>query len=795
MTKTVSYSLYKGIILVTFLLFFSCINLYPQWVKIKDIPSEYQGKSHLLDIYFLPSNPDLGWACGYHGMFMRTTDRGKTWIDSKINDSLYLSQFESVHFVNEKVGFVLDASGYMYKSTDGGVSWNVHDPAGINNNFWGLHFYNEKVGCALGGVTCNDSGGKMYIKMTWDGGNSWTDIIVRPHANTKFSDPLLHNAQGGGYAISSGMLWESTNGRDWKPIDFTGGYDWHEEITHINGSFCIPVSMGCNGTHNGKGGVRMKTKKHDWKFFNTGHSMYGSFLLDEQRAWVCGSEEALFYTDDGGLTWEEQNCGIYTGESLDDFWFIDDTTGFVVGNGIYKWTPLDTVPPVILPDSAVCENGQIDVYFEDEPDHVLWFVNDNIYASGVPLITVNAGDEVYAYLEYWDRPFCGYSKHYKVKTAPAPQPEIEGGDTLWLCENDSVRLRSVREYEKYEWSTYETTRDIYVDTPGEYILSVVDSNGCQNSKSVEVVKAPEVEVNIEFDKSVICIDELMEIRLTGDVHDAYNIRWNYLDSLGNNIEFGKDSTSVHITQMGSYFAFYETQWGCEEETDTLMLNVILDSNSYDYKFTTDSKEESYEDTHYPKLVCRTLTIENITQNNQELTNAYFQDNIEFTVPPGQFPILFEPWGKADVKVCFTAYGLDVRRDTLIIEDKCWNHRIPMRVESLGNDYSATGECDIKLDFSTKGIDTKYIAFFDTPYPNPTNDDLFINSIGKIEDIQNAKISILNSAGRQQKFEYELVQTTDKSAILKISHNLLSGNYILHIQSGDNHYTYNFVIER
>jgi hypothetical protein len=532
--------------------------------------------------------------------------------------------------------------------------------------------------------------------------------------------------------------------------------------------------------------------EHDWIFFNTGRSMYGSFLIDENRGWVCGSNEALFYTSDGGETWEEQNCGIHDFDNLDDIWFIDDTTGFVVGDGIYKWTPRDTVQPQILPDTAVCENEQIDIHFGDKPDHVLWFVNDELYSNGDSTITVNPDDKVYAYVEFWDRPFCGYSLNYQGKTHPSPEPEIEGGDTLWLCKDETVRLHSVKEFKKYEWSTYETTRDIDVAAPGEYILSVIDSNGCQNSTSVQVVRAPEVEVTLEVDDFDICVDQLVELRLIGD---ARNVRWRFLDTLGNEEDFGEDSSSVWIYKMGEYLAFYETEWGCEDQTDTLLLNVRLDSNTFDYKFSTESKEESYGDTHYPKLVCRTLTIENITQHEQELTKAYFKDNIEFTVPPGQFPIPFEPWGKADVKVCFTAYDLDIRRDTLIIEDKCWNHRIPMKVESLGNEYSATGECDLKLDFSTKGIDTKFVAFFDRPYPNPSNDDLFINSVGKIKDIKNAKISIVNTAGIKQKFDYEFISASDNSAVLKITHDLLSGNYILYIQSGDEHYTYNFVIEK
>jgi photosystem II stability/assembly factor-like uncharacterized protein len=177
-------------------------------------------------------------------MFMKTTDRGKTWKDIKISGAGSASQFESLHFLNENIGFTLDVNGYLYKSIDGGETWFEYKKELFDDNNWGLHFYDENVGCILGQSTCLNVQGEMMVAMTYDGGNSWDLQQVSPRANTKFADPLILNANGAGYAISSGMLWESTNGNDWKPIDFTGGYDWHEEITHANGSFCVPVSNG-----------------------------------------------------------------------------------------------------------------------------------------------------------------------------------------------------------------------------------------------------------------------------------------------------------------------------------------------------------------------------------------------------------------------------------------------------------------------------------------------------------------------------------------------------------------------
>jgi photosystem II stability/assembly factor-like uncharacterized protein len=779
-----------------FLFLLTPARLKSQWVKqIDNVQEEFRDQpgpdDMYLDVYFLPSNPDYGWVCGFGGRVARTTDGGKNWFGTSVTGT---NQLESIHFVNEKVGFLVDVTrGIIFKSEDSGDTWKIITTANQNLDLWGCHFYNEDVGVALGGGTCLGQG-RLYAIKTTDGGDTWETRSLNTNYYTKFSDPLILDENGGGYAVSSGLLMISDNGLDWRIESGTGGYDWHEEVTYLNGSSCLPWSAGCEGTfaeQGGYGGIRMRTNNHDWINYTTGETMYGSFLISENEAWACGSNAAVYYTSDGGVTWELRNCGIAPDENTDDIWFIDEDNGWLVGDGIFKYTPVDTIPPKILPDTLYCGNEEAKVWVKETPNRIQWFVDNELYASGVDTISVFDGDTIRAYVEYRDRPFCGFTEEYTFNYYPDPELEIIGGDTLMFCEDDSVSLMTAKEYAQYYWSNGENTREIFVADSGIYSVTIVDTNGCQTATSVEVFMAPKPEYDLQMDAFPdICIGDSIEIKLSGDFTDFV---WHYIDTLGTDTAFDSTNTTVKVTDLGWYYIEAENEFGCGDISDTLFLNVRIDSNSFTYKFEAPGREEPFEDTSYPKLACRYLTIENITELDQTLDDAFFLSNIEFSVPPNQLPLTIPAREKGELKVCFTAYALETRRDTFVILDNCFNHYIPMRAESLGNEYSGEGKCDIWLDFETNDIDRSFVAFFDKPYPNPSNTGFTVNAVGDIEAIENADIRIYDLEGKAVPFEYD-VKCGTSSGKITISHNLTPGSYLLVIKSGSEQYTYQFRAE-
>jgi len=86
-----------------------------------------------------------------------TYDAGKTW--SKLN-----SHFTAMQFIDENIGYAIDSA--LYKSSDGGISWQNINPSVKNISYWvsELFFANENVGWINSGD---------YLYSTKDGGINW----------------------------------------------------------------------------------------------------------------------------------------------------------------------------------------------------------------------------------------------------------------------------------------------------------------------------------------------------------------------------------------------------------------------------------------------------------------------------------------------------------------------------------------------------------------------------------------------------------------------------------------------
>lgn len=302
-----------------------------QWKKVSNLPASY-ADNYWLDVFFLPTNPQYGWICGFNGKVLRSTDGGATWSGSQVSSTLNL---ESIHFVSPNTGYTSGSAG-IFKSTNGGATWTDISPT-TSASLWGCYFVDANVGVVLGG----GCGGDQQFFRTTDGGATWS-VTTASVPNSGLSDVILSSATGTGWAVSSGLVWQTDDGGvTWAVVNNSGENFWNEEITHIGSSFLLPVAGNtCSGNGNA-GGMRFTTNNGTtWREFSTGVPMFGTFLRDVTTGWACGDERAVYYTDDGGTTWQQRNCGIEQGD-LDDMWFVNDTTGWVVGQGVYKylWPP------------------------------------------------------------------------------------------------------------------------------------------------------------------------------------------------------------------------------------------------------------------------------------------------------------------------------------------------------------------------------------------------------------------------------------------------------------------------
>lgn len=447
-----------------------------QWVRQTNIPAPYN-TVYWLDVFFLPSNPNYGWVCGYNSAVLRTTDGGQTWQGATLSgDNL---QLESIHFVSPTIGYT-SGRGHIFRTTDGGRTWTDVSPSNtIANGFalWGCFFVSPDTGVVLGGGCAGD---RQNFYRTTDGGQSWS-LFQASMRDIGMTDAMLFSGTGHGYASGSGSVWETFDGgQSWDILFLTGTRDWQEEITNIGSTFLLPVSGSPCGGDETQGGMRMTVDNgRTWQRHLINANMYGAFLLDSMRGWVCGGKGSAYYTSDGGVVWRKLDCGISPTDDLDDIWFINDSLGWVVGNSIYKLQTRAALPTHITVEgnTTLCEGGSVVLSAPDGYKSYQWSNGET-----VPVITVRQTGAYF--LTATDSLGCPYSfdtVHIEVRQPPVPSVAIAG--PLNFCIGDSVLLQAPPGYQQYEWSNGETTPQLVVRQSGSFSVTVTDAFGCKGTSN------------------------------------------------------------------------------------------------------------------------------------------------------------------------------------------------------------------------------------------------------------------------------------------------------------------------
>ncbi|MEJ5244159.1 MAG: YCF48-related protein [Bacteroidota bacterium] len=353
----------KLLLALIFILATPDILPFGYWEKV-NLPPPYS-TNYWLDIYFHPDNPQYGWACGFNGMVVRTTDGGTTWLGSIVPWAYHL---EHIHFPTLQIGYTSGVEG-IFKTVNGGLTWYDITPDQLQS-YWGCYFMNADTGWVVGGG-CADDVQRFY--RTTNGGASWT-LFLANEPNSGMTDLIVY-PDGTGHAASSGVIWKTTDmGTTWQIHSRTGSKVWHEEITRAGNSFLIPAAgTTCSGAGN-TGGILFSTNDGDsWNRTIVRAPLFGSFLTSGTTGWACGYDRQVYYSSNGGLTWAEYNCGIDEG-NLDDIWFITPTNGWVVGEGIYKLSPASAkATPQSISFGNVCIG-----HF---PLDTVWVKNLSFYSS------------------------------------------------------------------------------------------------------------------------------------------------------------------------------------------------------------------------------------------------------------------------------------------------------------------------------------------------------------------------------------------------------------------------------
>jgi hypothetical protein len=152
-----------------------------------------------------------------------------------------------------------------------------------------------------------------------------------------------------------------------------------------------------------------------------------------------------------------------------------------------------------------------------------------------------------------------------VSIAPQPQPRVTVLGPAEFCEGDSTVLEAPEGYQRYRWTTGDTTRRIVVRRAGSYAVEVVSAAGCRGSSEPVSIRVhplpPKPGIERRGDTLLCTVEEA-----------AY--RWYYN---GQPI-IGATPRSFVARLSGSYAVEIVDSNGCRNLSDPLEVTVgILES--------------------------------------------------------------------------------------------------------------------------------------------------------------------------------------------------------------------------
>jgi len=302
--------------------------------------------SRLDDVFFV--NPSLGWVLNGFGQIYRTTDGGESW-------ELQLNQpqtfWRSIGFADSLRGWAgnlglfeqmprVTDTNMLYQTVNGGKTWTpvLNLPEPKPEGICSIWVVNDSVVYATG---------RFYsaprVIKTEDGGASWKTINMEPFVD-RLVDAYFFNADSGFVVGGVGDLTVSS-GR----ILFTsdGGDNW--EIRHTtkqNAHWCWKISfptrevgyISLETFSSGRTSYFLKTKDGGltWEenLLFGGYHEQGIGFVTETLGWV-GGDSQTYETTDGGESWTTMPL---FNARLNRIRMLSDSIGYAVGATVYKYS-------------------------------------------------------------------------------------------------------------------------------------------------------------------------------------------------------------------------------------------------------------------------------------------------------------------------------------------------------------------------------------------------------------------------------------------------------------------------
>ena len=251
------------------------------------------GTNNLRAIHFIDEN--IGFASGYDGKLIMTSDGGTTWL---VKDTKTTVPLLSIDFIDNKKGFVVGEESVMLKTTDGGTSWNkvslnLSEKIELN----AIKFVNDTIGFAIGNYT---------ILKTIDAGETWDSTNIS-NLNGDMREIDFNGTQFGLIICTFGQIISTSDwGESWNIISsISENGTTSISITNDNTVYASGNTKILKSTDLGQTWIELAASPSDNFSINFISNDIGLAVGRGNYSGGCFgySYGSLFYTKDQGKNW------------------------------------------------------------------------------------------------------------------------------------------------------------------------------------------------------------------------------------------------------------------------------------------------------------------------------------------------------------------------------------------------------------------------------------------------------------------------------------------------------------
>lgn len=298
------------------------------------------------DIYFI--NPQIGWTVNSEGFIYKTTDGGQTW--QWLYQHAYY--FRSIEFLDEMTGFAGTLDSVLLKTTDGGITWE-HIEALFPQPLLGVcgmsHIGDHVYGVGIWSYPA------YFIKST-DRGVTWTYTDMSSFANGLVDCYFINENLGFVSGINEnigGVILKTTDGGDtWQVVCNTNDgmeYIWKMDFVNNNLAYASVESFA-----NATSIVKTTNGGDSWEELVVSAApldIQGIGFATPEKGWVGPRTSPMWETNDGGYTWEP----LSDFPNVNRIFRLNDQLMFASANVIFKYDNTITAAGVITKEKHAHE--------------------------------------------------------------------------------------------------------------------------------------------------------------------------------------------------------------------------------------------------------------------------------------------------------------------------------------------------------------------------------------------------------------------------------------------------------